>query len=75
MAEAVPTPPGWYDHQAGLRYWNGTDWTDHRAPSPPAAPQTIGVVEIIIAGVALGMVLGWALIWVGAQARAGSAAS
>ncbi len=30
-------PPGWYQQGLHQRYWDGTSWTDHYAPSPPAA--------------------------------------
>jgi hypothetical protein len=38
-----PTPAGWYsdpDGSGGQRYWDGSAWTEHRAPatSEPAAP-------------------------------------
>src|SRR6478672_4750639 len=41
-----PTPAGWYpdpDGSGGQRYWDGSAWTEHRAPAaheqaPPAAP-------------------------------------
>jgi hypothetical protein len=35
-----PTPADWYpdpEDPAGLRYWDGTSWTEHRAPAPVAA--------------------------------------
>lgn len=33
-------PPGWYPDPggAGMRYWDGTGWTQHVAPEPPSAP-------------------------------------
>ena len=39
------TPAGWQpdpQNPGQLRYWDGTQWTEHRAPAsqPPAAPQT-----------------------------------
>ncbi len=36
------TPPaGWYDDGRGmLRYWDGTQWTEHTAPLAPTADQT-----------------------------------
>jgi proline-rich tail region repeat protein len=64
--ETASTPPGWYDNEGGLRFWSGSQWTEQRAPTPPPAPKSIGIVEVI-AGVALGMVLGWAIIYLGAQ--------
>jgi hypothetical protein len=33
----MTTPAGWYDDGSGeLRYWDGTQWTDHRAARPTA---------------------------------------
>lgn len=41
----MSTPAGWYpdpDNNGGLRYFDGTEWTEHRAnqaaPAPPLAP-------------------------------------
>jgi len=39
-----PTPAGWYpdpDGSGGQRYWDGSEWTEHRAPATPeqAEPQ------------------------------------
>ncbi|AGI12983.1 hypothetical protein PBI_BUTTERS_36 [Mycobacterium phage Butters] len=33
-------PPGWYPDPegGGQRYWDGRQWTSHRAPLPPPAP-------------------------------------
>lgn len=34
-------PAGWYpdpNDASSLRYWDGSTWTDHRAPATPAAP-------------------------------------
>ena len=49
MTNQVPggPPPGWYDDpegKPGLRWWNGTQWTEDRAPSlPPGASSGGGV--------------------------------
>ena len=52
MSEMIPPPPlptatlppaGWYAEGANQRWWDGTQWTEHRAPGAqpvaPAAPQ------------------------------------
>jgi hypothetical protein len=61
-----PTPAGWYadpDGSGGQRYWDGSAWTEHRAPAahepteptaapvePPASEQPTSVVPIRPAG-------------------------
>lgn len=27
-------PPGWYEYDGGQRYWDGEQWTEHRAEPP-----------------------------------------
>ena len=36
-----PTPAGWYpnQHGPGMRWWDGSRWTDHLAPDQPPAQQ------------------------------------
>ena len=37
MTDPSKTPAGWYDDGSGnLRYWDGSAWTEHRAPGPAA---------------------------------------
>jgi Protein of unknown function (DUF2510) len=59
-------PAGWYDFNGGKRYWDGETWTDHLA-YVPLASAPVSYVWITVA-VAVGMVIGWFLIWAGAQA-------
>ncbi len=33
----MSTPAGWYPEGDGLRYWDGTRWTEHVAPAPAPA--------------------------------------
>lgn len=45
--------PGWYpdpDSSNGLRYWEGTQWTEHRMDAPPPPPPSAPVVEVEAAG-------------------------
>lgn len=42
MKVADAPPAGWYPDptgRAGLRWWNGLDWTDHRRAPVPTGPQ------------------------------------
>ncbi|HYO01857.1 MAG TPA: DUF2510 domain-containing protein [Mycobacterium sp.] len=43
-----PTPADWYpdpENPAGLRYWDGTSWTEHRLPAAPAAEPVVQADE------------------------------
>ena len=66
------TPAGWYDDgSGGLRYWDGTNWTEHTAPryenpAPASGPQrkagawlwiVVGGVAVVLVGVTVGVVL------------------
>ena len=58
MSDAPRPVAGWYaDPQApgGLRYWDGEDWTEHRAPppgAPPPMPKTSGMaIASLVCGI------------------------
>jgi hypothetical protein len=56
-------PAGWYqdpENAAQLRYWDGVEWTEHRAAPPQAAPVTPSapyVADVYAAGANLGQLL------------------
>lgn len=66
------TAPGWYPDSSApgqLRWWDGSRWTEHRAPMPAPAPYFVretdgyavasvitGVVGIPIAPIVLGII-------------------
>lgn len=57
---------GWYDYAGGLRFWDG-GWTDlYAPPTRQQLPDPINYWKIAEA-VAGGIVMGWFLIWLGAQ--------
>jgi hypothetical protein len=44
-----PTPAGWYpdpDGSGGQRYWDGSVWTEHRAPAAPPPTEPTQSVEV-----------------------------
>ena len=46
MNEQTSPPAGWYpdpEDSGSTRYWDGTRWTDQRAPAPPLAFTPVGV--------------------------------
>lgn len=46
------TPAGWHpdpQNPGQLRYWDGTTWTDHRAPGAPVEPPKSNTVKILLA--------------------------
>ena len=57
---------GWYEYAGGLRFHDGTGWTDHYA-APARNPAPINYWKIAEA-VAAGILVAWFLIWLGAQA-------
>jgi Protein of unknown function (DUF2510) len=55
-----PTPAGWYPdpEQAGTtRYWDGSQWTDQRAPAPPTAREDRGAGALVVVGYITAFVL------------------
>lgn len=55
MTETQPPPPGWYPENGTLRYWDGGNWTEHRAPNAPTAsiviqspPRSVGLAYIFL---------------------------
>lgn len=69
--------PGWYPHpnaDGGVRYWDGSAWTDHFAarnqPPPPASGGVSArTIALGVAGGIVAVLLGlWVLVgWVGAD--------
>jgi hypothetical protein len=72
MADLPPPqmpPPNWYadpEMANTQRYWDGSQWTDHRAPGAPAGPKDngglitvgwIGALFFPIVGLVIGLVL------------------
>lgn len=66
MVSGTP-PPAWYpspDGTGNLRYWNGTEWTDHVATAPPTNPENnefvprlVGfIVDCLIIGIAAAVI-------------------
>jgi hypothetical protein len=57
---------GWYQYAGGLRLWDN-GWTEQYAPPTRSDPSEINYRKIAQA-VAGGMLIGWFLIWLLAQA-------
>jgi hypothetical protein len=70
MEQGKPRP-GFYDagHRT-KRFWDGEDWTDTVVYDPPAEAQRepLSFVQLVF-GTTLGFLLGWALVYLGAQAE------
>ncbi|GAB3988934.1 DUF2510 domain-containing protein [Nocardioides marmoraquaticus] len=63
MSNQQPTPPGWYPdpESPSLRFWNGNEWTDQRAPLPQRQQ---GVsTQKLVTGVGLGVLAAAGAIW------------
>lgn len=54
---------GWYKFAGGLRFYDGSEWTDHYAP-PPQKARTMPELTLAVAG---GVLIAWLIIWLGAQ--------
>jgi hypothetical protein len=66
MSDEKEAAPGWYESESGgLRYFNGSAWTEHRAPAPPAV-QLLHPTQIAW-GVFQGVFGALALVWFLAQ--------
>lgn len=80
-AAVVRTPPGWYPLNGEQRYWDGVQWTEHRAPAalpsyPPAyqAPMVVtdartNGAEVAIAWIFTVLTFGYMLPWAIAATR------
>jgi len=38
VTQTPHTPAGWYPVEGGERWWDGTAWSEHHRPTPPAPP-------------------------------------
>lgn len=56
--------PGWYPYFNGVRFFDGQEWTDQIAYSPPKP--VVGPWEIAAAAFA-GVLLALFVVWLGAQ--------
>lgn len=58
---------GWYHYAGGLRFWDG-GWTEHYAPPVEhQKPEAINYWRLTCC-IAVGVFLGWFMVWVLAQA-------
>jgi len=61
--EGIPTahatPSGWYPDPEGrgLRYWSGTAWTEHLAPTGAESPKRVARTGDWVGGVLLGLLM------------------
>ena len=66
MTDERQTPAGWYEDSGGLRFWDGSRWTDNFAPPPPVdrVPLT---PNHIASAVFKGVLAALFVVWLGAQ--------
>lgn len=71
MTDTPPAPPGWYPESGSLRWWDGSAWTEHRAPlaSPLPAATFPGTPALALAprrgpGVGLGCLVVLGVIFI-----------
>lgn len=62
-AEEKPPPPGWYQVEGTLRYYDGESWTGHVAPPYPPSLSTPRIASAVFLGV-FGALF---IVWFGAQ--------
>ncbi len=60
---ASETPAGWYEDGGSLRYWDGSKWTEQRAPKPPLSLGQRQIAQAVLVGV----LCAWFVIWLLAQ--------
>jgi hypothetical protein len=65
-AATVQTVAGWYEQDGGLRFWDGSGWTNNRAPAPTSA--TTLTPRQIAGAVCVGVLGAWIVILLAAQA-------
>ncbi len=54
---------GWYEDDVGLRFWDGSQWTDQRAPKPAEPISQRALASAVLVGV----LAAWFVVWLLAQ--------
>ena len=61
-----PVPPGWYQADGGLRWWDGHQWTEHVQPAssyasqyggPPGRPVVVTDARVSVAEVTIAWIV------------------
>lgn len=65
-APSPDTPAGWYEDVGSLRYWDGGQWTEQRAPVPPKVAEPL-TQRAIASAVLVGVLAALFVVWIGAQ--------
>jgi hypothetical protein len=66
-AEPALVDPGWYTYFGGMRFYDGEDWVGEARPPVQRINYWL-LAAAVAAGVTVGGVLAWFLVWLGAQA-------